>query len=231
MLIWTAPCFFVDDQLQSLLADMLGYDDLDLVMELIQHRPEIVACSTRASAIQEGGGEDSLLKLMTPEQREEALRQADLEHKSRPLGPKLADPSINYPHVYRAHEAGNTLSAFGKKYSLPLGSTRNDEKDYEEITIPATKVGTVRAGESLVRIKEMDTICQNTFKGYKHLNRMQSLVYPVAYKTNENLLICAPTGAVGLNPFSSMIMGFLSDYYMCRVKQTSPCSRSSIRLG
>lgn len=198
--------FFVDDQLQSLLADMLGYDDLDLVMELIQHRPEIVACFTRVSAAQQGGGEDALLKLMTPEQREAALRQADLEHKSRPLGPKLADPSINYPHVYRAHEAGNTLSAFGKKYSLPLGSVRNDDKDYEEITIPATKVGTVRAGESLVKIKEMDMICQNTFKGYKQLNRMQSLVYPVAYKTNENLLICAPTGAVSFNPSSSMIM-------------------------
>lgn len=194
-------CFLVDDQLQSSLADMLGYDDLDLVMELIQHRPEIIACCARVSAVQEGGGEDALLKLMTPEQREEALRQADIEHKSRPLGPKLTDPSINYPHVYRAHEAGNTLSAFGKKYSLPLGSTRKDEKDYEEISIPATKVGTVRTGESLVKIKDMDMICQNTFKGYKQLNRMQSLVYPVAYTTNENLLICAPTGAVSFNPY------------------------------
>lgn len=175
---------------------MLGYDDLDLVGELIQRRSEIVAWSTRASAVQEGGGEDALLRLMTPEQREKALQQADLEHKSRPLGPKLADPSINYPHVYRAHDAGNTLNAFGKKYSLPLGSRRTDEKDYEEITIPAVKVGTVQSGEKLVKINEMDMLCQNTFKGYKQLNRMQSLVYPVAYKTNENMLICAPTGAV-----------------------------------
>ncbi|EON96555.1 putative activating signal cointegrator 1 complex subunit 3 protein [Phaeoacremonium minimum UCRPA7] len=36
---------------------------------------------------------------------------------------------------------------------------------------------------------------EKTFKGYKTLNRMQSLVYPVAYKTSENMLICAPTGA------------------------------------
>ncbi|KAK2067739.1 hypothetical protein P8C59_001452 [Phyllachora maydis] len=41
----------------------------------------------------------------------------------------------------------------------------------------------------------MDGLCRQTFKGYKTLNRMQSLVFPVAYKTNENLLICAPTGA------------------------------------
>jgi antiviral helicase SLH1 len=39
-------------------------------------------------------------------------------------------------------------------------------------------------------------LCRNTFKGYKTLNRMQSLVYPVAHKTSENMLICAPTGAV-----------------------------------
>ena len=42
----------------------------------------------------------------------------------------------------------------------------------------------------------MDTLCRSTFRNYKSLNRMQSLVYPVAYQTNENMLICAPTGAV-----------------------------------
>ncbi|KAH0615094.1 uncharacterized protein H6S33_000730 [Morchella sextelata] len=180
-----------DDALQSSLADMLGYDDFEFIMALISHRGEIVAATSQP----EGGGEDALLRLMTREQREEALRAADLEHKSQPLGPKLADPTMNYPHVYRAHSAGNSLNAFGKKYSLPMGSTRNEEKDYEEITIPAAKVGHVKAGEKLVKIEEMDALCRNTFKGYKQLNRMQSLLYPVAYKTNENMLVCAPTGA------------------------------------
>ncbi|RKP04852.1 P-loop containing nucleoside triphosphate hydrolase protein [Thamnocephalis sphaerospora] len=41
----------------------------------------------------------------------------------------------------------------------------------------------------------MDPLCQRCFKGYASLNRVQSLVYPVAYTTNENMLICAPTGA------------------------------------
>lgn len=49
---------------------------------------------------------------------------------------------------------------------------------------------------TLVPITELDYLCRGTFKGYKTLNRVQSLVYPVAYKTNENMLICAPTGAV-----------------------------------
>jgi antiviral helicase SLH1 len=58
-----------------------------------------------------------------------------------------------------------------------------------------------------VQISEMDGLCQETFKGYKSLNRMQSLVYPVAYKTNENMLICAPTGAV-----SDMILYIILSY-------------------
>jgi antiviral helicase SLH1 len=57
------------------------------------------------------------------------------------------------------------------------------------------------AGRKLVRIAEMDSLCKRTFKGYKTLNRMQSLVYPIAYETNENMLICAPTGAVSLKSF------------------------------
>ena len=33
------------------------------------------------------------------------------------------------------------------------------------------------------------------FAGMKQLNTIQSRVYESAYTTNENLLICAPTGA------------------------------------
>uniref|UniRef100_A0A8D3C335 Activating signal cointegrator 1 complex subunit 3 n=1 Tax=Scophthalmus maximus TaxID=52904 RepID=A0A8D3C335_SCOMX len=38
-------------------------------------------------------------------------------------------------------------------------------------------------------------IGQLVFQGMKRLNRIQSLVFETAYNTNENLLICAPTGA------------------------------------
>ena len=36
---------------------------------------------------------------------------------------------------------------------------------------------------------------QMAFQGVKTLNRIQSIVFDTAYHTNENLLICAPTGA------------------------------------
>ncbi|KAG0045399.1 hypothetical protein BGZ83_009400 [Gryganskiella cystojenkinii] len=101
----------------------------------------------------------------------------------------------DYPHVYQASKGGNMLTTFGKGFALPPGTTRTDEKDYEEVTIPITKQAPRRAGEKVITIAEMDTLCSTTFKAYTSLNRIQSIVYPVAYETNENILMCAPTGA------------------------------------
>ncbi|EIE24813.1 Sec63-domain-containing protein [Coccomyxa subellipsoidea C-169] len=41
----------------------------------------------------------------------------------------------------------------------------------------------------------MEEWAQLAFTGYKKLNRIQSRIYPTAFGSNENLLVCAPTGA------------------------------------
>ena len=38
-------------------------------------------------------------------------------------------------------------------------------------------------------------VSQKAFKGMTTLNRIQSIVYEAAFNSDENLLICAPTGA------------------------------------
>lgn len=178
-----------EDELQGSLTDLIGFDDLDFVIELLSHRAGIVASLTPQD--RESGG----VRLLTKAQQEERLRQQDLEHKTTSLsGPRSKEPE--YPHVYRAYNPGNTLNHAGKKYGLPPGSERKEFEKYTEYSIPAGKTGTLGAGRRLIEIAEMDGVCKRTFKGYKALNRMQSLVYPVAYKTSENMLICAPTGAV-----------------------------------
>ncbi|KAF2177516.1 Sec63-domain-containing protein, partial [Zopfia rhizophila CBS 207.26] len=179
-----------NEELQMMLADILGYDELDLVVDLIAHRRGITNSLNELS--QKTG---VIGRLQTREEREEALRKQDYEHKHAALGPKLNREGPQYPHIYRTHEAGNKISAYGRKYALPQGSTHDDHPTYEEYKIPAAPVGTIGAGRKLLEIKDMDGLCKRTFKGYKTLNRMQSLVYPVAYSTTENMLICAPTGA------------------------------------
>lgn len=181
----------VEEELQSTLTDIIGYDDLDFVIELISHRKEIMAPSPFA-AIKDDG---IFGKLQTKREREEALRRRDYEHKHAELGPALNRDGPVYPHVYKAHQAGNTLDSRGRKYGLPIGSERKEHERYEEFTVPAGKVGTLGKGRKLVAISDMDGLCKRTFHGYKSLNRMQSLVYPVAYQSAENMLICAPTGA------------------------------------
>jgi antiviral helicase SLH1 len=83
-------------------------------------------------------------------------------------------------------------------------------KYYEEIIVPPAGQDVNDNESPLILIEDLDNLCRGTFKSYKGLNRVQSLVYPVAYNTNENMLICAPTGAVCLLLVSSNF----------RVKQT-----------
>ena len=181
-----------NEELQMMLADIVGYEELDLVTDLISHRKDV----TR-SLLEPKPGEDSGIsgRLMTRAEREEALRRQDWEHKNASLAAAVDRTGPKYPHVYQTYSAGNKLSAYGKKYALPTNHKHHDDNLYEEYEIPAMPVGTIGAGRKLVEISELDGLCQRTFKGYKSLNRMQSLVYPVAYKTSENMLICAPTGA------------------------------------
>lgn len=178
-----------EDQLQMALADILGLEDLDLVIEIMGHRQELSA-EPRAPPV------DGVLgRLQTKQEREAALRQQDYDHKHASLGPVLNRGEEQYTHVYKSHRVGNILDAAGKKYSLPPGSSRKDYEKYEEYSIPAAAVGALAAGQELVSVSDMDSLCRRTFRGYKSLNRMQSLLYHVAYRTSENMLICAPTGA------------------------------------
>lgn len=178
-----------EEQVSSVLTDLVGFDDLDFVIEVISHKDQIIS-----DFVSQADGRPSGNRLLTKAEREEALRQKDWEHKNAALGPAMHKEE-QYPHVYRAHAAGNSLSYSGKRYALPAGSQRKLFDKYEEIEVPAGKTGVLAPGRRLLPISEMDGLCRRTFKGYKNLNRMQSLVYPIAYKTSENMLICAPTGA------------------------------------
>lgn len=102
--------------------------------------------------------------------------------------------TVKYPHVFKRDNGGSVLTAFGTKYSLPAGTQRENFQKYEEVIIPASSKKPL-VSPRLITISELDKICQGTFKKYKSLNVMQSLVYPIGYETNENMLVCAPTGA------------------------------------
>ncbi|KAJ3598428.1 hypothetical protein NHX12_001938 [Muraenolepis orangiensis] len=137
--------------------------------------------------------EKQLMKEMRS-QREQALLTARREPV---LGRERVYERVRYPNVYDCYTEAAKSPAFvgGAKLLLPEGIKRENNKMYEEVEIPASEPMGIGFQEKPIYISELDQIGQVVFKGMERLNRIQSIVFETAYNTNENMLICAPTGA------------------------------------
>uniref|UniRef100_A0AAQ5YTI1 Activating signal cointegrator 1 complex subunit 3 n=1 Tax=Amphiprion ocellaris TaxID=80972 RepID=A0AAQ5YTI1_AMPOC len=82
-----------------------------------------------------------------------------------------------------------------KRCQLPDGSFRKQRKGYEEVHVPALKPKPFAEDEVLVAIEKLPKYAQAGFEGFKTLNRIQSKLFKTTMETDENLLVCAPTGA------------------------------------
>lgn len=169
-----------DEELQSALFELLGFEEFELIGKIVQNR----------SAID--------VETEGPTSAELRVQQLIANRESRKyenLAPRVLGKD-EYPHVFKKPDVGNVIAITGKSYLLPPGTTRESYPTYEELVIPAPSntTNTYIRDSQLVQVDQLDFLCQGTFS-YKHLNKMQSLVYPVAYNTNENMLVCAPTGA------------------------------------
>lgn len=84
-----------------------------------------------------------------------------------------------------------------RQCKLPPGSFRSQKKGFEEVSVPALKPPQVNASD-LIPISALDDWAQECFKkdpDMKTLNPVQSRVFEAAFKSHENMLVCAPTGA------------------------------------
>lgn len=173
-----------DEELQSALFDILGFEEFELISKIIQNKNAVLAQPSEEPAV------------LTAEDRVKQLISARERTKNEQLAPKITSKG-EYPHVFKKPDVGNVIAITGKLYSLPAGTTRDSYPTHEELIIPyPTNVANRYITDSqLIRIEHLDFLCQGTFGNYQTLNKMQSLVFPVAYNTNENMLVCAPTGA------------------------------------
>ncbi|KAJ6629115.1 Sec63-domain-containing protein [Mycena sp. CBHHK59/15] len=130
---------------------------------------------------------------LSAEDAHKRMEETFKKNAARPLfiGTAQAPPEI-LPHVYTSTPMaqGNVLSQFGSKYMLPLGTIRQPHEDYEEVIIPPARPVPPRSTERLIPVSELDPLAKGSFPGYTSLNRIQSIVYPTAYGSNENMLIC-----------------------------------------
>lgn len=182
-------------QLEKELVDFLGAENVELISFLLQSRKQLTAYPM----------ENVIKRVLESEESSPMLTQSDIKEqvaenafnaRNQRLDP--AGKVVKYPHVFRNYEHGDSsiLSVSGQKFSLPMGTTRSTFQTHEEINIPAADASSTRKRlyTKLLKIEDLDNFCRSVFT-YDTLNQIQSIVFPVAYNTNENMLICAPTGA------------------------------------
>ncbi|KAG1703577.1 hypothetical protein DVH05_007521 [Phytophthora capsici] len=95
---------------------------------------------------------------------------------------------------YDSTAAAGQLSSAGA-LSLPASTKRTHYKGYEHVFIPAHAKKALGKEEKLVSISSLEDFAQTAFHGITKLNRLQSKLFEAAYNSNQNLLVCAPTGA------------------------------------
>lgn len=113
------------------------------------------------------------------------------------------------------------------KITLPGNSYKRVKKNYEEIHIPPL---TKPADDfRLIPISELPQWAHNAFPSNEAntLNRVQSEVFPSAFKSDENMLICAPTGAGKTNIAMLAVLRSMSH---CRVDSTESFNFKNLKI-
>ncbi|XP_076460821.1 U5 small nuclear ribonucleoprotein 200 kDa helicase-like [Babylonia areolata] len=219
-----------DRECENKLVMLLGVTQFEFIKVLRQYRQMILFCTLLASAQtaaerskieeqMEGDVELSRIlhslqetdqdDLVTEERaRRQQARQsrvaADLESmdvdEDVEVGPVQTLDLDDLTFTQGSHFMAN------KRCQLPDGSFRKQRKGYEEVHVPALKPKPFDDDESLVPIDRLPKYAQPAFDRFKSLNRIQSRLFKAAMETDNNLLLCAPTGAGKTNVAMLCIM-------------------------
>lgn len=200
------------------LLDLVGDGAFEIVQDLLLHRKELVDAIHRGLSLLKSDKTASNTQSRMPSYgtqvtiQTESAKQIDKlrrkEEKRNRRGTEHgveSDVSVaSFSSLLQASERKNpfdNLIGSGpgphslSVTALPQGTVRKHYKGYEEVIIPPTPTTEMKPGEKLIEIKELDDFAQAAFHGYKSLNRIQSWIFQTVYYTNENILVCAPTGA------------------------------------
>jgi pre-mRNA-splicing helicase BRR2 len=227
---------------ENSLMDLTEYDKFELVSTLVNNREKIVWCTKLARSNEDekidvevamrekgvgwilkelrgdvvkpargpGGGDITMLD----EPDKSTLKGTLAPGSSAPPPRKVLDLES------MAFAQGGRLMS-NKKCKLPEGSFKRSKKGYEEVHVPAPKPAPLKDGE-LVPVTSMPEWARDAFKGNPNLNRVQSRLYPVAFGTDEPLLLCAPTGAGKVSLlYSALFLTLTDEITFCR--PMSPC--------
>ncbi|KAF9159441.1 DEIH-box ATPase [Actinomortierella ambigua] len=193
---------------------LFDYDKFELVSMLIRNREVIVWCTKLGRADgkqradiegemrekgldwiikglgnQTSGGKSDLRRRAAGQEPVAAGPMAALPKEKGPA-PTTAVPRQLLDLEAMSFAQGNHLMS-NKKVIVPEGSFQRQKKGYEEVHVPPPKKPT--EDRKLIGKADLPSWIQSCFP--QGLNPIQSVVYPTAFGSDENMLLCAPTGA------------------------------------
>lgn len=208
-----------DRDCENQLVLLLGYESFDFIRVLKKNRQMILHCTLLAKAqseterqkIRENMKNDAfLLKILRQLDTGKVEDQDEYEDKNKSKKRRVDDDDgedmmVEYDEgkvdgsrkVLELEDLVFTQGSHfmaNKKCQLPDGSFRKQRKGYEEVHVPALKPRPFDDDEKLMPIEKLPKYAQPVFEGFKTLNRIQSRIWKAALESDENLLLCAPTG-------------------------------------
>lgn len=204
-----------DRECENSLVLLLGYDCFDFIRLLKKNREMILYCTLLASSQSESERQKLRDQMRANPNLLKILRQLDSgkndddnmdddsdAHKRKSGNDENGTVGAGQVTGQRqlleldemAFSQGSHFMA-NKRCQLPDGSFRKQRKGYEEVHVPALKPKPYDENESLQPIEKLPKYVQPVFDGFKSLNRIQSRLWRSALESDENMLLCAPTGA------------------------------------
>ncbi|PVU85401.1 hypothetical protein BB560_007031 [Smittium megazygosporum] len=212
------------EDIETDLLDVVGFEHMEFLSELILNRQEIKN-QFLDSGLSSVNSHERLQSLGSYEKNPSITLHSDFNKYKSKKSSKASERQRletthgsssldeNLPHVYTNESKRRFVDDFGNKISLPIGSVTDEKGFYREVSIPGSRPNR-KFQVDPVKVKDMDYLCKNTFVDYKQLNPVQSIVYPTVYKSNENVLVCAPTGAgkteIGMLAILKVISSYLT---------------------
>lgn len=214
----------IDEQaLYQRLIQLFGSEEDELVTDLVgqRHRPTVnFLSSAETKLLHEQANRPHYGQRITFQtQKMKSFLKKNARHvksdssSSSPSRVFVPTPGITtqneYPFVFdseRLKRKDYELFNY-RRYTLPGNTIHLNEHDAEEFIFPIHQESNQPFPHltCLSVAEAFPPFFQSAFTGYAHLNKMQSVVYPCAFHTNENMLVCAPTGA-GKTDVATMVM-------------------------
>ncbi|KAJ3030892.1 UNVERIFIED_CONTAM: DEIH-box ATPase [Siphonaria sp. JEL0065] len=193
------------------LMELFDYDNFDLVKIFIKNKDVIVWCTllVRAATADErhaveermrDEGHASILDVLAlaPTRKLEGKSRRGVVEGAMEIDGRGGDgDSEDVPSKSaRAAAEASAIKAATNTGKVPKNMIDLEEMQFLQgghLTAPKTKG--MEPGEKLIEITSLPKWAHQGFKNSKSLNRIQSRVYPIAFGEDENMLLCAPTGA------------------------------------